>query len=94
MDSVILLNILLWVAKVSPKEYMEIHFDKKTITLDDYKSMKGYSIKMNELKTATSQKGQKEKELVELYKALKTKGSGCPIELWDLVQITEISFLV
>ncbi len=77
-------------SKSFPKEYMEVHFDEKTITMDDYKSMGGYGIKVQELKTATSQKGQKE-ELEELYKALKTKNKGWPIEFWDMLQTTEIS---
>ncbi len=80
-------------SKKFPKEYMEVHFDEKTIVMDDYKQLKGYGVNLKELKSSTSQKGQKE-ELVALYKALKTKKSEWPIEFWDMVQTTEISFVI
>jgi len=28
---------------------MEIHFDEKTIVIDDYKRLKGYGLKINEM---------------------------------------------
>ncbi|MCP4551221.1 MAG: oxidoreductase, partial [Bacteroidetes bacterium] len=80
-------------SKKFPKEYMEVHFDEKTITMDDYKQLKGYGVNLRELKSSTSQKGQKE-ELVALHKALTEKNSSWPIEFWDMVQTTEISFTV
>jgi predicted dehydrogenase len=78
--------------KAFPKEYMEVHFDEKTIVLDDYKSLKGYGIKINEISTNTSEKGQLE-ELEALYEALKNGGKW-PIELWDMLQTTEITLAV
>jgi predicted dehydrogenase len=78
--------------KAFPKEYMEVHFDEKTIVLDDYKSLKGYGIKINEISTNTSEKGQLE-ELETLYEALKNGGKW-PIELWDMLQTTEITLVV
>lgn len=74
-----------------PKEYIEIHFDEKTIAMEDYKKLKGYGIKLNEITTPTSEKGQLE-ELEALYETLKGKCSKWPIELWDMIQTTEISF--
>lgn len=79
--------------KMFPKEYMEVHFDEKTIVMDDYKLLKGFGVKLNEIKSQSSQKGQKE-ELVALYYALKKEDSAWPIDLWDMVQTTEISFIV
>ncbi len=80
-------------SKLFPKEFMEIHFDEKTILLDDYKLLKGYGVNINELKTRTSQKGHIE-ELEILYKALTEENSPWPIELRDMVQTTEISILI
>lgn len=74
--------------KAIPKEYMEIHFDQKSIVLEDYKSLKGFGVKVNEIKTVLSEKGQFE-ELEKLYETLSGKTKNWPIELWDLLQTTE-----
>ena len=79
-------------SKELSKEFMEIHFDGKSIVLDDYKSLKGYGVGLKEISTNVSQKGQLE-ELEALFETLK-KGKSWPIELWDMVQTTEISFLI
>ena len=79
-------------SKELSKEFMEIHFDGKSIVLDDYKSLKGYGVGVKEISTNVSQKGQLE-ELEALFETLK-KGKSWPIELWDMVQTTEISFLI
>ena len=79
-------------SKDVPKEFMEVHFDGKSVVLDDYKSLKGFGLKVNEITTATSQKGQLE-ELEELHLAIRS-GSAWPIELWDMVQTTEVTFAV
>lgn len=76
-----------------PKEYMEVHFDEKTIVMDDYKKLKGYGVKINEISTSTSQKGQLE-ELEKLYETLKGNSSKWPIELWDMIQTTETTFKI
>jgi len=70
---------------------MEVHFDEKTIVLDDYKSLKGYGVKIKEISTKTSEKGHLE-ELEALYEGLRT--GKWPIELWDMVQTTEVSILI
>lgn len=75
------------------KEYMEVHFDNKTIMMDDYKSLKGYGVKVAEITTNISQKGQFE-ELEALYETLSGKTAKWPIELWDMIQTTEITFNV
>jgi len=75
-----------------PKEYMEVHFDGKTIVLDDYKTLKGYGIKINELTTPKSEKGHKE-ELEALAKTI-VGGGEWPIPLRQLLQTTETSFLI
>jgi len=80
-------------SKEISKEYMEVHFDEKTIIMDDYKSLKGYGIKVNEISTSKSEKGQKE-ELEALYETLKGNKKEWPIELWDMIQTTEITFAI
>ena len=76
-----------------PKEYMEVHFDEKTIIMDDYKTLKGYGVKIDEISVAASQKGQLE-ELEALYKSLKGDATPWPIALWDMLQTTEISLRI
>ena len=79
-------------SKQISKEYMEVHFDEKTIVMDDYKTLKGFGVKVNEISLNRSDKGQKE-ELEVLYNSLKGK-STWPIELWDMIQTTEATFLI
>jgi len=73
-----------------PKEYMEVHFDGKTIILNDYKSLKGYGVNIKEITTSKAEKGHKE-ELEALANTLKTGGEW-PISLHQLLQTTEITF--
>lgn len=73
------------------KEHMELHFDEKSIVMDDYKSLKGYGVSVKDLATPVSEKGQLE-ELQVFYHALK-KGEW-PIPLSDLLQTTFSTFLL
>lgn len=75
------------------KEFMEVHFDGKSIIMDDYKSLKGYGVKLNKITTDLSEKGQFE-ELGVLYEALKGNKKEWPIAFWDMIQTTESTFLV
>ena len=79
-------------SKELSKEYMEVHFDGKSIIMDDYKSLRGYGLNINEIKTVSSEKGHI-KELEVLYKAIKENGEW-PIPFWQLIQTTEVSFLI
>ena len=79
-------------SKELSKEYMEVHFDAKSIIMDDYKSLRGYGLNVNEIKTLSSEKGHIE-ELEVLYKAIKENGEW-PIPFWQLIQTTEVSFLI
>ncbi len=78
-------------SKEFPKEYVEIHFDEKTITIDDFKSIKGYGVKVKEIKERVSDKGHF-RELEILSEALQRKTGQGPIELWDMFQTTELTF--
>lgn len=73
-----------------PKEYMEVHFDDKTIIVDDYKILLGYGLKTSRISSRTSEKGQLE-ELQALHGALK---SGVwPITLDEMLETTHITLL-
>ncbi|MBN1406890.1 MAG: bi-domain-containing oxidoreductase [Calditrichaceae bacterium] len=80
-------------SKKLSKEYMEIHFDEKSIIMDDYKSLKGYDINIKEINTRISEKGQFE-ELVHLYDSLSGKNKSWPIDLWDILQTTEVTLSI
>lgn len=74
--------------KELPKEYMEVHWENKSIVMDDYKLITGYGVKVKSLKSSLSQKGHEE-EWLALYDALKLGMS--PIEVNSLLRTTEIS---
>lgn len=79
-------------SKDYPKETMEVFFDGKIITLDDYRSMKGYGIKLASLETKGSEKGQFE-EIKAFGRAIKNGGEP-PIPLWQQMQAMQIAFAV
>ena len=72
---------------------MEIHYDEKTIIMDDYKTLKGHDVSVKEISLSRSEKGQKE-ELEALYETLKGNTKDWPIALEDMIQTTEATFLV
>lgn len=74
------------------KEFCEIIVDGMVITIDDYKSITGYGVKVRDIKSATPDKGQYE-ELLAFYKVMKAKKQ-YPIPLWQLEQATRISLMV
>ncbi len=76
-----------------PKEYMEVHFDEKTIVLNDYKSLKGYGIKINEIKTNQSEKGHLE-EWEMLYESFQFDEKKWPISLEELIQTTHLTLFI
>jgi predicted dehydrogenase len=80
-------------SKEFPKEYIEIHFDEKTIIIDNYKSLIGYGVKINQIKGKAPEKGHL-KELEVLYDVLTGKRDRWPIELWDLLQTTEMTLMI
>ncbi|MHB8336543.1 MAG: bi-domain-containing oxidoreductase [Ignavibacteriaceae bacterium] len=80
-------------SKEFPKEYMEIHFDEKTIVLDDYKLLKGFSIKINELKTNKNEKGHLE-ELLSLYDMLTGSISNHNFNFNSVFDTTMVSLMI
>jgi predicted dehydrogenase/threonine dehydrogenase-like Zn-dependent dehydrogenase len=80
-------------SKKLSKEYMEVHYDEKTIIMEDYKTLKGHDVSVKEMNLNRSEKGQKE-ELEALYETLKGNTKDWPITLEDMVQTTEATFLI
>jgi hypothetical protein len=78
--------------KSYPKETLEIYFDNKIITINDYKDLKGYGIKIANINNKVSDKGHYE-ELITFAQAIKD-GTKYPIPLWQIEQATKISFAV
>jgi len=78
--------------KSYPKESLEIYFDNKIIIMNDYKSLKGYGIKMANINSKFSNKGHYE-ELIAFAQAIKD-GTNYPIPIWQIEQATKISFAV
>ena len=78
--------------KSYPKESLEIYFDNKIITVNDYKNLKGFGIKMANINSKLSDKGHYE-ELIAFSQAIKD-GTKYPIPLWQMEQATKISFAV
>ena len=76
-----------------PKEYMEIHYDEKSIIMEDYKSLKGYGSKITSLKTAHSEKGHLE-ELERLHKVLIGETNNWPIPLEEILQTSYITLTI
>ena len=75
-----------------PKEFCQIYFDNKIITIDDYKKINGYGIRILNAESRSSDKGHYE-ELMEFAKAIKN-GDKYSIPLWQLRQASEISYFV
>ncbi|MDA7548642.1 bi-domain-containing oxidoreductase [bacterium] len=75
------------------KEYMEVHFDGKSIVMDNYKSLKGYGVKTNQITSSISDKGHKE-QLLAFYSSIRGHSTSWPIDLWDMMQTTESTFII
>lgn len=77
-------------SKELPKEYMEAHWENKSLIMDDYKKLTGYGVKPKSISSNTSEKGHEE-EWLALFDALKNGKS--PIDLDSLFLTTELSIL-
>ena len=77
-------------SKELDKEHMEVHWENKSIIMDDYKQLNGYSVKVKPLKSAVSHKGHEE-EWMALYEALRQGRN--PIDINCLLRTTELSIL-
>ncbi|MCT8975972.1 bi-domain-containing oxidoreductase [Clostridium sp. CX1] len=73
------------------KEFCQIYYDGKIITMDDYKKLNGFGVRVSNLESNTPEKGQYE-ELIEFAKAIKS-GKNYSIPVWQLEQTSKISYL-
>jgi predicted dehydrogenase/threonine dehydrogenase-like Zn-dependent dehydrogenase len=74
------------------KEYIEIYFDGKSLTIDDFKELKIYGSKEKGWSSSLPDKGQMN-ELIAFEKFIRGKGE-IPIPLWQIFQAAEMSFIV
>ena len=72
-----------------PKEYLEVHFEGKSIIMNDYKSLTGYGIKIKSHKSNLSQKVIKKSGWLCM---ILSKGES-PIPLDCLFETTRISIM-
>lgn len=79
-------------SKELAKEYMEIHFDGKSIIMDDYKKLRGYGVNVKAFDLNIPNKGQFEE--MEVWGDFLKQGGEWPIPLWQLEQTTRITFAV
>ena len=61
--------------------------------MDDYKSIKGCGVKVADIHSQTSDKGQLE-ELEDMYRCLNGGKDGWPIELESMIETTGVTFEV
>jgi predicted dehydrogenase len=73
------------------KESLEVHFDNKTIIMNDFMKLKGYGLTCNEIVSKIPEKGQYE-ELLYLYNSI--VNSTWAIDFEDMVQTTKTTFLI
>ncbi len=76
-------------AEALEKEYLELHFEGKSIVCDGYKSTNGYGVKLD-LNTKEAEKGHFE-ELEVLHKML--AGKTPSVDAWEYIQATELSLM-
>lgn len=77
-------------SKELPKEMMEVHFEKKSIIMEDYKTIKGYGIKLDAKESKDSIKGHKE-EWLSLYDSIRNGKNYISLE--ELFDVTRLSIL-
>jgi len=75
-------------SKLLSKEYMEVHFDEKSIVMDDYVTIKGYGVDIENV--INKGKGHFE-ELECLHATLSGETSNWPISIDEMLRTTEIT---
>jgi predicted dehydrogenase/threonine dehydrogenase-like Zn-dependent dehydrogenase len=80
-------------SRLMAKEYMEIHFDEKSIILDDYRQLRSFGFRIRPISSKVSNKGHLE-ELKVLFDHLSQKGQEWPIDWENLAETTRTSFTI
>jgi hypothetical protein len=76
-----------------PKEHMQVHFDEKTLIMEDYKTLSAFGVKMKDAGPGSSSKGHLE-EWKKLYKSLKDPSEKWPVPLRDMIDTTKITLMI
>jgi predicted dehydrogenase len=72
-----------------PKETLEVHFDQKTIIVDDYRSIQGFGIKVADLRNPVPDKGHM--EMLRILSSFLGGENEAPIALETILETTRIS---
>nr|WP_287410408.1 bi-domain-containing oxidoreductase [Pseudodesulfovibrio sp.] len=80
-------------SKDLPKERLEVHFDEKTIIMDNFTSIEGVGVSLGKLTSDAPDKGLLE-ELIMLGECLTGSDSRWPISLESLIETTAITLEV
>ncbi|MBM3405268.1 MAG: zinc-binding dehydrogenase [Bacteroidetes bacterium] len=75
------------------KEYLEVHFDGKSIIMDNYETLTGYGVKLNQANDLDDSKGHMN-ELIFLHDHIIGRKNGWPISLEDLLQTTYVTLTI
>lgn len=73
------------------KENLEVHFDEKTIIMDDFTKLTGYGVKVKGISSKIPEKGQYE-ELLHFYNAI--ANNKWAIDFNSMVETTQATFLI
>ena len=76
-----------------PKEHMQVHFDEKTLIMEDYKTLEGFGVNLKDTGSGSSSKGHLE-EWKKLYKSLKDPSEEWPVSLRDMIDTTIITLMI
>jgi predicted dehydrogenase/threonine dehydrogenase-like Zn-dependent dehydrogenase len=77
--------------KAYQKESLEVHYDTKTIVMDDFMKLTGHGVKVKEITSKIPEKGQYE-ELIHMFDAI--QNNKFAIDFDDMVQTTQATFLI
>jgi len=80
-------------SKEFPKEHMQVHFDEKTIIMEDYKTLAGFGLNVKDTGSTSSSKGHLE-EWKKLYKSLRDPSEEWPVPLRDMIDTTMITLMI
>ena len=73
-----------------PKEMMEVHFDGKSIILENYERIHSYDLKVKKIYSSAPDKGTLE-ELIALHRHLSNNENKWPIPMHELFSTTQIT---
>lgn len=76
-------------AKSASKEKLEVHFDQKTIIMDNYQSIQGFGCRVKDISSTIPDKGVKD-EWTVLIDALQKSNSSWPISLEEMLETTRL----